>query len=213
MPALSTRSHTHTCSHTLRKRGYFTVSFVIKSMKIAHLDNPSLSALSARETLTHPMQSFPHYHTPIISRGPTSKSQKNELKGTATCFSFRGGRSKSRSSSLSRPSLERHDTVRRPQKGEASRIRRHSRVRKRGCTKGFLFARPLEESGPGEHLIHFFLRAINLFKHQNHFASQEQERRLSFLLQSTTGGVSVGEGAVTTPSLLLPLPLKTKTSK
>lgn len=84
-------------------------------------------------------------------------------------------------------------------------------ARERRCTKGFLFARPLEGSGPGEHLIHFFLRAINLFKHQNHFASQEQERRLSFLLQSTRGSVSQGEGAVTTLPLLLPFPFKTKT--
>ena len=62
---------------------------------------------------------------------------------------------------------------------------------------GFLFAHPLDESGLGEHLIHFFLRAINLFKHQNHFASKERERRLSFLSQSSRGGsVLLGEEGV-----------------
>lgn len=96
-------------------------------------------------------------------------------------------------------------------KGESRAAPGATATRERGCTKGFLLARPLEGSGPGEHLIHFFLRAINLFKHQNHFASQEEERRLSFLLQSTRGTVSQGEGAAAAPSLLLPLPFKTKT--
>lgn len=52
-------------------------------MKIAHLDNPSLSALSASETLTHPMHSFPHYHMPVIFESTDYK---------ATCFSFASDR-------------------------------------------------------------------------------------------------------------------------
>lgn len=60
--------------------------------------------------------------------------------------------------------------------------------------KRFLFGQLLEESGPREHLIHFFLRPINLFKHQNHFASQEREMRLSFLLQSTRSSVVQWDG-------------------
>ena len=100
----------------------------------------------------------------------------------------------SRSSSLRRPTLERHDTARGPQKkGEPRRAGDTAAQRRRRHTKGFLFARPSEGSGPGEHLIHSFLRVINLFKHQNHFASQEQERRLSFPAQSTGGGASRGQ--------------------
>lgn len=180
MPVPSTRSHTSIRSHTMRKVGGSAVSLVIKSMKIAHLDNPSLSALSAWKTPTHP-------HSLITIRQSLQEdrlqSPKDERRGTATCFSF--FRKRRTSSSLHRPSLERHETARRPQKGEPSRNQAPQPPGKEGAQKGFLLARPLEGSGLGEHLIHSYLRAINLFKHQNHFASQEKERRLSFLLQST----------------------------
>lgn len=185
MPALSTPSHTHMLPHAA-ERGFFTVSFVIKSMKIAHLDNPSLSALSARKTLTHPMHSFPHYHTAVIFESADYK---------ATCFLFSRAPGPLLVSSLAKPGVTWHTTkaTHTKKKAKPSRTGWQSRTRKT-VHKRFLFGCPLEESGPGDHLIHFFLRAINLFKHQNHFASQEREMRLSFLLQSTRGSVAQWDG-------------------
>lgn len=118
-------------------RGHFTVSFVIKSMKIAHLDNPSLSALSARQTLTHPLHSFPSLPYASHFKRADYKARRMELKGTTTCFSFAWHRS--RCSSLRQPSLERHDTVPRPQKkGELSHTGRHSCWRKRAHKRIFI---------------------------------------------------------------------------
>lgn len=139
---------------------------------MSYLDNPSLSVPSARDTPTRPSHSVAYQHTPVISRGPTTKPPRNKLKGDGHLLLLFGEHQPGfLTSAADRPGAKRHTAGR--------------------ATKGFLFARPAEESDPGEHLIHFYLRAINLFKHQNHFASQERERRLSFLLQSTRGSVSV----------------------
>lgn len=202
MPPLSTRSHTHVLPRTA-ERVHFTVSFVIRSMKIAHLDNPSLSALSAWETRTHPSHSLPHYHMPVNSRGLTTKPKRLSWWERPPASLF--GEHWSRCLSDRWPSLERHDTVR----GATRKEGPYSAGAKQPKTehKSISICTPIEESGPEEHLIHFFWRAINLFKHQNHFASQERPGDWVFYYNQPEAECSRRTGEVRPLSLALPFPI------
>lgn len=177
---------------------------------MAHLDNPSLSALSVWETLTHPVgRSL--YHTSVGPSGWAPQSLKNEHPPVSLLVS-----------SPAKPGATLHS--RKATKGRARSHQAPPPPEREGAQKIFI-ACPLEgvavvvvRCGVVQALEStWFISSQGLFIFSStRIASHKKERRLSFLLQSPRGSVAQGGGrrvAVTTPSLLMLFLFKIKKTR